>query len=278
MCFGKRKSGKAHSWFGMHQPFDPKYRVVTSGIVQPWVLFWIRLVLALYCIATALAHLIIVEDVQKSAPANQYYIYFTRLTYVGLTAYFSVAALHTGVFVLSLRQLKRGTVSRAPWFPLQKWGRFLQFLHLYLFSTIITFPIIVTVVYWAFLADSNTWSTPFNAWTNISMHALNTVFLVIELIFGRLRLYWGYWIFTIITLGLYLGLAYLVHSVDHIWVYNFLDPTRPNAHVAAYIVGIPVAETVVFVVVWGLIHLRDWIFPRGRGVRVLDRQAGATVI
>ena len=63
-----------------------------------------------------------------------------------------------------------------------------------------------------------------------------------------------------------------------ILVYNFLDPTRPNAHVAAYIVGIPVAETVVFVVVWGLIHLRDWIFPRGRGVRVLDRQAGATVV
>lgn len=28
--------------------------------------------MALYCIATALTHLIIVEDVQKSAPANQY--------------------------------------------------------------------------------------------------------------------------------------------------------------------------------------------------------------
>jgi hypothetical protein len=49
------------------------------------------------------------------------------------------------------------------------------------------------------------------------MHALNTVFLVVELIFGRLRLYWGYWIFVIITLALYLGLAYLVHTVDHIW-------------------------------------------------------------
>ena len=61
-------------------------------------------------------------------------------------------------------------------------------------------------------------------------------------------------------------------------VYNFLDPHRPNAHVAAYIVGIPIAETVVYVAIWALIHLRDWIFPRGRGVRVLDRQGGAVVI
>ena len=55
------------------------------------------------------------------------------------------------------------------------------------------------------------------AWTNVSVHAMNTVFLVIELTFGILRLYWGYWIFVIITIELYLGLAYLVHTVDHIW-------------------------------------------------------------
>lgn len=99
----------------------------------------------------------------------------------------------------------------------------------------------------------------------------------------------------IVTLGLYLGMAYLVHSVNDIWgsslsaissfytlklylVYNFLDPHRENARVAAYIVGIPVAETVVFVVMWGLIHLRDWIFVRGRGVRVVEASAGTIVV
>jgi hypothetical protein len=49
------------------------------------------------------------------------------------------------------------------------------------------------------------------------MHMLNTVFLLVELIFGRVRLYWGYIIFDVITLGLYLGMAYLVHSVQNIW-------------------------------------------------------------
>jgi hypothetical protein len=69
----------------------------------------------------------------------RYYIYFTRLSYVGLTTYFSAAAFQTGIFVLSLRQVKSPEVTREPGFPLQGWGRFLQFLHLYLFSTIITF-------------------------------------------------------------------------------------------------------------------------------------------
>jgi hypothetical protein len=57
-------------------------------------------------------------------------------------------------------------------------------------------------------------------------------------------------------------------------VYSFLDPHKPNAKVAAYIVGIPVVEIIVFVIVWGLIHMRDWIWPRGRGVRVLDPHDG----
>ena len=110
------------------------------------------------------------------------------------------------------------------------------------------------------------------------MHILNTVFLVIELVLGRLRLYWGYLIPCVAILGMYLGLAYLVHTVDNVWVYNFLDPTRPNSKVAAFIVGILAIEVVVFVIIWGVIHLRDWIWPRGRGVRVVDRHAGGVVV
>lgn len=277
--FRRRKDvTEGHSWFGLHEPFDPKYRVVTSGIVQPWVLFIIRLIIALYTVAASLAHIIIYEGVQTGHLADQYYIYFTRLTFIGVTAYFSAAAFHTGFFVLSLRQLKRGKVSRAPWYPLQKWPRVLQFLHLWLFSTIITMPVVVTAVYWAFLADASTFADPFTSWSNITFHIFNTVFLVVDLDLGRNRLYVGYSIFCVVVLGFYLGLVYVVHGAQNIWVYNFFDPTRPNAKVAAFIVGILAAEIVVFFIVWGLIHMRDWIFPRGRGVRVVDRHAHNVVV
>jgi hypothetical protein len=97
-------------------------------------------------------------------------------------------------------------------------------------------------------------------------------------------------------MGLYLGLVYLVHDVQNIWgtqiypnhvipstnvsftVYNFFDPTRPNAKVAAFIVGILAAEVVVYFIMWGLIHMRDWIFPRGRGVRVIEQGAHSVVV
>jgi len=276
--FSRRSSGESHSWFGLHDPFDPKYRIVTSGIVQPWILFIIRLIIALYTVASSLAHLIIYEGVQTGHPADQYYIYFTRLTFIGVTAYFSAVAFHTGFFVLSLRQLKRGKVSRAPWYPLQKWGKVFQFLHLWLFSTIITMPIVVTVVYWAFLADASSFADPFTAWSNVTFHILNTVFLLTEFIFGRTRLYVGYSILCIVILGFYLGMVYLVHDVQSIWVYNFFDPTKPNAKVAAFIVGILAAEVVVYFVMWGLIHMRDWIFPRGRGVRVIEQGTHSVVV
>jgi hypothetical protein len=68
-----RRSDKpeGHSWFGLHEPFDVKYRVVTSGIVQPWILFIIRLIIALYTVASSLAHLIVYEGVETGHPANQ---------------------------------------------------------------------------------------------------------------------------------------------------------------------------------------------------------------
>jgi hypothetical protein len=55
------------------------------------------------------------------------------------------------------------------------------------------------------------------AWSNITLHIFNTVFLGVELIFGHVRLHLGYFPITIIMLALYLGLAYLVHGVQGIW-------------------------------------------------------------
>jgi hypothetical protein len=61
-------------------------------------------------------------------------------------------------------------------------------------------------------------------------------------------------------------------------VYSLLDPHLPNAHVALYIAGIPIAETILFAMVWGVIHLRDRILPRGRGVMVPQQIQGGALI
>lgn len=53
-------------------------------------------------------------------------------------------------------------------------------------------------------------------------------------------------------------------------VYNFLNPANGTGKLAGYIVGIGVGGIAVFLIMWALTKLRDWVFRRGRGVRVID--------
>jgi hypothetical protein len=53
-------------------------------------------------------------------------------------------------------------------------------------------------------------------------------------------------------------------------VYGFLDPAKGTGRLAAYIVGIAVGGIVLFVIMWAVTKLRDWIFRQGRGVKVID--------
>ena len=45
---------RPRSWFGLHQPFDPKYRIVTSGCLQPRVLLGVRVSFAIFCIVATI--------------------------------------------------------------------------------------------------------------------------------------------------------------------------------------------------------------------------------
>lgn len=42
------------SWFGLHQPFDPEYRIVTSGYLQPHILLGVRVSFAAFTIVACI--------------------------------------------------------------------------------------------------------------------------------------------------------------------------------------------------------------------------------
>ena len=134
---------------GVVTPFDPEHSLVTSPFFSPLVLAIIRLTLALYALITVLVILIwdatklhvaeryvssqllsylLAENLVIGDP-NRYFSYFTSLSYIGLLAYFWASGVQTLAFAL------RGGKS----YPLQRWPRTLQFLHMLLYSTIVTF-------------------------------------------------------------------------------------------------------------------------------------------
>ena len=145
---------------------------------------------------------------------SRYFSFFTELSYIGLVAYLWAAAVQTLFFARS----------RAV-YPLQYWPRPLQFLHILLQSTILTYPILVTAIFWGVLSSPETLATRWSAWTNISEHALNTVFAAFEIFctnaspsFGAnpnaLSMPWIHIPFLIIMLAGYLGVAYITHATQ----------------------------------------------------------------
>ncbi|KXN84668.1 hypothetical protein AN958_12046 [Leucoagaricus sp. SymC.cos] len=229
--------------------FDPEARYVTSYLLKPATLGSTRLSLGIHALVTNLV--ILIWSGVASDQSGTYFSYFTHLSYIGVTAWFWASGVQTFAFA---RNRKNEDDAR---YPLQSWPKPLQILHELLFSTIATFPFVVTIVYWALLASSDSFSSPYLAWSNISQHILNSVFVLFELVFTDLpTLPWIYLPATIVLLGLYLGVAYITSSTQGFYAYTFLDPKKQGALLAGYIIGIAVGQAILFIIVHYAILLR----------------------
>ncbi|KIM37586.1 hypothetical protein M413DRAFT_13279 [Hebeloma cylindrosporum] len=257
-----------YSLLGVPSPttFDAPHKYVTSPIPllrSPLVLASTRMLIAIYTLATLLTTLIRKSVVDHAG--DSYFSYFTYLTFTGLCAYYFAAGVQTTVYALAWRRNGAGVG-----YALQRWPRPLQALHVILQSSVITFPILVTIVFWALLASSSTFSTPYSAWSNISVHIFNTVFALFEILCTNSPP--APWItlpFCILFLAMYLGVAYITHATQGIYTYSFLDPQKQGPTLAAYIVGILVGYSIVFSLVRGVVVLRErWAMKNGHVLRV----------
>ncbi|KAI9843409.1 MAG: hypothetical protein M1837_006435 [Sclerophora amabilis] len=241
-----------YRFLGVETPFDPSHRFVTSWLLSPWVLFAVRAVISLYTFTSTFYILAYQGLSSPSKNAGTTFSFFTSLTYWGIAFYTFFAAIHTFSYAKTGRPL------------LSKWPRPLQALHSIFYTTIVTYPFLVTVVFWALLYDTYVFSSRYSTWSNISQHGLNSLFALSELVLPRtsppplLHL-----LILLVLLALYVGLAYLTHATQGFYPYAFLDPsTGGQGRVTAYAFGILAAIIVIFIVVWGLIWLRRWLTER----------------
>ncbi|KAG1717200.1 hypothetical protein EDB19DRAFT_1900493 [Suillus lakei] len=227
------RSYLSYEWFGVSAPFDPACRLVTSPFFSPLSLGALRLLFAIYSLVTTITVLVF--------ESSSIFSYFTDLSYIGLVAYFWASSIQTIVFVL------RGQKA----YPLQKWPRILQLLHILLYTTITIFPIIVTVVFWALLASSSTFSTQYSVWSNVSQHAMNSGFTLFEILLTNAGPSpWSHITPCLVLFACYLGVAYITHATQGFYSYDFLDPSPFTLS------GMGVGYCILFTIVKGICTLR----------------------
>jgi hypothetical protein len=120
--------------------------------------------------------------------------------------------------------------------------------------------LMAVVVYWGLLYSG--FDSTFQVWSNVSQHALNTVFCLAEIFLARTEpLPWIHLLWLIILLCLYLGLAFTTFATEHFYVYSFLDDSKKGGRgrVAGYIFGILAAAIIIFIIVRYVILLRQWV-------------------
>ncbi|KAK5052755.1 hypothetical protein LTR84_002621 [Exophiala bonariae] len=236
--------------------FDPHHTFTTSWLLSPLLLALLRLLIFTYCLATILTDWIYDGVHLRAFLIGQSFSYFTNLTFWGILFYMLVAGVHTLLYAVRGRSWLDG------------WPRVLQALHSFYYTTIVTLPILVTIVYWAILFDGPWFPVIFDGWSNISRHALNSFFCLLEIILPAtdpppfLHV-----VGLIIILLLYLGLAYLTHATQGFYVYDFLDPDTGSGKVTGYCFGILAAISIIFFVVWGLIWTRRKFTRQGKKSR-----------
>jgi hypothetical protein len=244
--------------------FDSNNTFVRSHFVSPLVLACIRAILSLYSFTTIitcyawLAHktaTIKLKDVnigsytiqQSDAAIGQSFSFFTYLTFWSLGFYFLVSSVHT--FMYACRQ--------RTW--LHNWPKPFQLAHSLYYSCTTSFPFLVTIVFWGTM-NSGWPAGRFEQWINISVHGLNSVFAITEIILPatapppvtHLSV-------VLLVLSIYLGLAYLTRYTQGFYVYEWMNPAHGNASVVLHVVGYAGAMLAIFVIVRYAIVLRNMV-------------------
>lgn len=143
--------------------------------------------------------------------------YFTSLNYWALAFYFLFAAYHSLTYSRTL-----STPRPRP--ALANWSTALRWAHAALHTTITTYPIVITLVFWTVLRQ-NAFFNRFAVWNNVSQHALNSAMALLELGITRSPpASWGMLIPVVVVLALYLAETYVFHAARGYYVYPFLDP------------------------------------------------------
>ncbi|KAI8807105.1 hypothetical protein BJ742DRAFT_333537 [Cladochytrium replicatum] len=236
-------------------------RMVTSRWLSPKMLLGWRCFVLLYLLGCIVAY-----QVESEVFNFVYFSAFTTLTWTGLVLFNFIAVLH-GIYYL---RTGRHIDHRYRSLNLIVWGSYV---------CVAVFPWVVSVVYWSVLSGPLLKTpTTYGIFINVSFHALNLVFSLVELTINRIPLFFTQWPIYLIIALLYLAWAYVQNVIFSplvgydFYIYPFLNPKTPFSGVI--LAGVVIAFIIFHAVTVSLHKIRD----RQRkdvAVIVRDRVTGA---
>jgi hypothetical protein len=247
--------------------FDPSKTFVTSYFVSPLVLACIRAILCVYSFTTIIVSYswlasntatIGLKDVnigsykiqQSEAAIGQSFSFFTYLTFWSLGFYFLFSSMHTFMFAFKQRT----------W--LHKWPKILQLMHSLYYSSVTSMPFLVTIVFWGTM-NSGWPAGRFEQWMNLSVHGLNSVFAIVEIVLPATEAPpVSHLSVVLLVLSVYLGLAYLTRYTQGFYVYEWMNPAHGNVSIILHILGYAGGIITIFFLVSGAIRLRNMLTRR----------------
>ncbi|RAK74826.1 uncharacterized protein BO72DRAFT_529786 [Aspergillus fijiensis CBS 313.89] len=234
---------------GVDPALDHKHVYETSWLLPPLALACLRGLIALYIFTTIFTIWGWYGTHGERYAIGESFSYFTWLTYWGIGFYMLTAAIHTTCYALTGRSV---LFNRGP--------RALRALHGLFYTTVTTYPFLVTVVFWGILYSPPWYTTVEPAWQNISQHGLNSLYALLEIILATTNPHPFLSLAVLIfILLLYVSLAYLTYHTEGFYTYSFLDPGAHGQHsgkVTGYCFAILAAILVFFFLSWGAIWLR----------------------
>jgi len=257
--------------------FDSYKTFVRSNIVSPLMLAFVRAIIALYCFTTLivcyswLAHNYSATNLQDvnvptytlitgSAGIGRSFSFFTYLTYWSLGFYFLFASIHTFCYALK----------RTTW--LYSWPKPLQLLHSFYYTTMTCFPFLVSIVFWATMYSGPWPKQRFVQWINLSVHALNSIFAVTEIVLPATDpAPWTHLFVLLLILSAYLGLAYLTKATGGFYVYEWMNPAHGSMNIVVHILCYTLGIISIFFLVQGLIWLRQCVAKSDRKDEMDDK-------
>ncbi|KZM26705.1 uncharacterized protein EKO05_0008813 [Ascochyta rabiei] len=244
--------------------FDISTTFVTSHFVSPLVLALIRAVLCVYTFTTIIVSYswlasntatIGLKDVnigsyeiqQSEHAIGQSFSFFTFLTFWSLGFYFLVSSLHTFMFAFRNRT----------W--LHDWPKILRLMHSVYYSCVTSMPFLVTIVFWGTM-NSGWPAGRFEQWMNLSVHGLNSVFAIVEIVLSATKAPpFSYLSIVLLLLSAYLGLAYLTRYTQGFYVYEWMNPAHGNVSIILHVLGYAAGMITIFFLVSSTIRLRNML-------------------